>query len=216
MTSRIMGLVLSAVIVASLSSCSTVGGWFGGGKDSKKEDVAANAADGPVAAASKDEAESRLQDAVRGYIQSELRRGTKANPDLVHKRPYFYREYVEYPDGADKFDVQLRDNDSRTRPFIAEVKMNKIRFSTRMHRERAAAVEDDNFLRDTGTESLNYELRNGRWHRLGGLYVAAKTEENLAGEWVPRRDDTVRVNPSESKPGWFSRSWSKLTGKDTE
>ena len=85
-----------------------------------------------------------------------------------------------------------------------------------MHRERAAAVEDDNFLRDTGTESLNYELRNGRWHRLGGLYVAAKTEENLAGEWVPRRDDTVRVNPSESKPGWFSRSWSKLTGKDTE
>ena len=216
MTSRIMGLVLSAAIIASLSSCTTVRGWFGGGNDAKKGDVAANAADGPVAAAAKDEVESRLQDAVKGYIQAELRRGNKAKPDLVHKRPYYYKEYVEYPDGADRFDVQLRDNDSRTRPFIAEVKMNKVRFSTRMHRQRDAAEEDANFLRDTGAETLNYELRNGRWHRLGSLYVAAKTEENLAGEWVPRRDDTVRVNPSESKPGWFSRTWSKITGKDTE
>ena len=211
-----MGLLLSAAIIAGLSSCSTVGGWFGGGKDSRKEDVAANAGDGPVAAASREEAESRLQDAVKAYIQTELRRGNKINPDVVHKRPYYFREYVEYPDGADKFDVELRDNDSRTRPFIAEVKMNKTRFSTRMHRERDVATADANFLRDTGTETLNYELRNGRWHRVGGLYVAAKTEENMAGEWIPRRDDTVRVNPSESKPGWFTRTWSKLTGKDFE
>jgi hypothetical protein len=216
MTSRIMGLLLSAAILTSLSSCTTVRGWFGGGDNGNKQDVAANAADGPVAVASKDEAESRLQSTVKGYIMAELRRGTKAKPDLVHRRPYFYKEYVEYPDGADKFDIQLRDNDSRTRPFIAEVKVNKIRFSTRMHRKRDTAEEDGNFLRDTGTETLNYELRNGRWHRLGGLYVAAKTEENLAGEWVPRRDDTVRVNPSESKPGWFKRTWSKITGKDIE
>jgi hypothetical protein len=211
-----MGLLLSAAIVVGLSSCSTVGGWFGGGKDSKKEDVAANAGEGPVAVASKDEAESRLQDTVKAYTQAELRRGNKGNPDLVRKRPYYYREYVEYPDGADKFDIDMRDNESRTRPFIAEVKVNKTRFSTRMYRDRDTAQEDANFLRDTGTETLNYELRNGRWHRVGGLYVAAKTEENVAGEWVPRRDDTVRVNPAESKPGWFSRSWSKVTGKDLE
>ncbi len=211
-----MGLLLSAAMLLSLSSCSTVKGWFGGGESGGKQEVAANATDGPVAAASKDEAESRLQDTVRGYIQSELRRGSKATPDLVHKRPYFYKEYVQYPDGSDKFDVQLRDNDSRTRPFIAEVKANKIRFSTRMYRERDRAEGDDNFLRDTGTETLNYELRNGRWHRLGSLYVAAKTEENVAGEWIPRRDETVRITAAESKPGWFKRTWSKITGKDTE
>ena len=215
MTRRIFGLFLTVAAVLSLSSCSTIHGWFGGGKDTKPE-ATAEAGDGPVAAASREEAESRLNDVVRGYIQSELRRGNKSNPDMVQKRPYYFKEYVEYPDGADKFTVDLRDNDTRTRPFLAEVKVNKFRFSTRMHRERSAAEEDGNFLRDTGTETLNYELRNGRWHRVGSLYVAAKTEENVAGEWVPRRDDTVRVNPSESKPGWFSRTWSKITGKDLE
>ena len=215
MTSRITRLLLSAAILASLSSCSTLRGWFGG-EDSKKQEAAAGAADGPVAIASRDEAESRLQSALKSYIHSELMRGEKSKPDLVHKRPYFYREYVEYPDGTDKLDIQLRDNDSRTRPFLAEVKLNKIRFSTRMYRERDRAEEDGNFLRDTGSETLNYELRNGRWHRLGSLFVAAKTEENVAGEWVPRRDETVRVTATESKPGWFKRTWSKITGKDLE
>jgi hypothetical protein len=216
MTSRVMGLLLSAAILASLSSCSTLKGWFGGGDDGKKKEAAASAAEGPVAIASREEAESRLQDTVKKYIMSELRRGAKATPDLLQKRPYFYREYVEYPDGADKFDIQMRDNESRTRPFIAEVKLNKIRFSTRMYRARDRAEEDDNFLRDTGAETLNYELRNGRWHRVGGLFVAAKTEENVAGEWVPRRDETVRVTTGESKPGWFKRTWSKISGKDVE
>ncbi len=210
-----MALLLSAAVLTSLSSCSTFRGWFGGA-DSKKQEVVAGAADGPVAIASKEEAESRLQGTLKAYILSELRRGEKAKPDLVHKRPYFFKEYVEYPDGADKCDVQLRENDSRTRPFIAEVKVNKVRFSTRMYRERDRAEEDGNFLRDTGTETLNYELRNGRWHRVGSLYVAAKTEENISGEWVPRRDETVRVTAAETKPGWFKRTWSKVTGRDTE
>ncbi len=215
MTSRIMGLLLSAAIVASLSSCTTLKGWFGGG-DSKEAAATAATTDGPVAIASKEQAESRLQDTVKKHILSELRRGEKAKPDLVQKRPYYYREYVEYPDGTDSFDIQMRDNDSRTRPFLAEVKLNKTRFSTRMYRERDRAEEDGNFLRDTGTETLSYELRNGRWHRVGSLYVAAKTEENVAGEWVPRRDETVRVSPAENSPGWFSRTWSKVTGRDTE
>jgi hypothetical protein len=208
-----MALLLSAAMVASLSSCSTLKGWFGGGE---AKEAAASATDGPVPIASKEEAESRLQDTLKKYIMQELRRGEKAKPDLVHKRPYFFREYVEYPDGTDKFDIQMRDNDSRTRPFLAEVKLNKIRFSTRMYRERDRAEEDDNFLRDTGTETLSYELRNGRWHRVGSLYVAAKTEENVKGQWVPRRDETVRVSPAESRPGWFKRTWSKITGRDTE
>jgi len=213
MVSSITRLLLSAAIVASLSSCATVKGWFGGGEE---KEAVAGAVEGPVAIASKDEAESRLQDTVKKYIMSELRRGEKAKPDMVQKRPYFYKEYVEYPDGTDKFDIQLRDNESRTRPFLAEVKINKIRFSTRMYRERDRAEEDGNFLRDTGTETLSYELRNGRWHRVGSLYVAAKTEENVAGEWVPRREETVRVSPSESRPGWFKRTWSKITGRDVE
>ena len=210
---RMMRVLFTVAVAAGfLTSCSTIGGWFGGGKDAP----AVEQGDSAVNAANQEEAEARLREMVSGYVNSELRAGTKDQPELVHKRPYFYRQFVEYPGGADQFEVTLQENESRTRPMAAEVRLDKVRFSTQMHRKRDLALEDTAFLRDTGTETLHYELRNGRWHRSGSLFVADKTEEYLEGEWVPRREQTVRVNPDENRPGWFSRTMSKIFGSDTE
>lgn len=204
MTIRLTALTVAILLIAGLSACAR------GGRDLATADGA-----GPVSGASQSEAEAVLRGIVADHVRAEQRRGGSGDPDLVRKRPYYFREFVEYPGGADGVEIILRENDSRTRPLTGEARLGKVRYSTRMHRKRGDAAADGAFIRDTGVEALNYELRNGRWRRVGSLFVADKTEEYADGQWVPRREETVRVNPDD-KPGWFSRTFSKITGRDTE
>jgi len=197
--------LLAVTMAVVLSAC------FGGGRGLVQDDPSAEA----VSGASREEAETALRGLVGKHLRAEASRGASGSPDLVRRRPYYFREYVAYPDGAESMEIVLRDNDSRIRPLSGEVRVAKVRHSTRMHRSRGEAEEDANFFRDTGTEILNYELRNGRWRRVGSLFVADKTEEFLNGEWVARREEEKRVAP-EAQPVWFSRTLSKITGRDTE
>ncbi|HOC72741.1 MAG TPA: hypothetical protein PKL54_07990 [Candidatus Hydrogenedentes bacterium] len=205
-----MGFRAAAGLLA-LAMMATISGCFGGGRAIVQDDPSAEA----VSGASREEAETALRGIVEKHLQAEAGRGSAAGPDMVRRRPYYFREYVEYPSGAGGMEIVLRENDSRIRPLSGEVRVAKVRHSTRMHRSRGEAAEDANFFRDTGTEMLNYELRNGRWRRVGSLFVADKTEEFLNGEWVPRREEEQRVAP-EAQPGWFARMISKITGRDTE
>ncbi len=197
--------LLTAAMAVMLSAC------FGGGRGLVQDDPSAEA----VSGASRTEAEAALRGMVEKHLRAEAGRGSSGSPELVRRRPYYFREYVEYPGGAESMEIVLRENDSRIRPLSGEVRAAKVRHSTRMHRSRGEAAEDGSFFRDTGTEILNYELRNGRWRRVGSLFVADKTEEFLNGEWVPRREEERRVAP-EARPGWFARTLSKITGRDME
>lgn len=197
--------LLAVTMAVMLSAC------FGGGRGLVQDDPSAEA----VSGASKTEAETALRGLVEKYLRAQAARGDSGSPDLVRRRPYYFREYVSYPEGPENMKIVLRENDSRIRPLSGEVRAAKVRHSTRMHRDRGEAGGDANFFRDTGTEILNYELRNGRWRRVGSLFVADKTEEFLDGEWVPRREEEKRVAP-EAQPGWFARTLSKITGRDTE
>ena len=159
------------------------------------------------------EAENRLRDIVSQYIQEEQAAGDQERVPVVRRRPYYFKEYVVFPDGSGAFSIDFREVDSRIRSLVAEVTLNKIRYSTRMHRKRDRAQADKDFLKDTGVETLVFELRSGRWVRTGTIFDAQKTEEFVAGEWVPRREETQRIIPSEERPGFFKRIWMRIRGE---
>lgn len=210
---RIQSVLVTATVVLLLTSgCATVSGWFGGGDRTPRPP--GSQSENVLRKSSVEESRQDLKKLVAAHIQHELDKGDSHQPAMLRKRPYYFREYVEYPD-PDRPEIIIRENDSKTRPLSAEVILDKIRFSTQMHRSEAKTREDNHFFRDTGVEKLYYELQNCRWHRVGSIYVAEKTEQLVDGTWVPREDPVSRVNPDE-RPGWFRRTWTRIFGGDTE
>jgi len=167
----------------------------------------------PVFSPKQEEAKERLQAIVREYIQTEQSVADQNNAPVVKRQPYYFKEYSVFPDGSDVFAVDFREVDSRIRPLLAEVQINKVRYSTRMHRKRDLAESDMDFLRDTGVETLVFELRSGRWSRTGTIFDAQKTEELVNGEWTPCSEETQRVVAAEDRPGWFKRIWLRIRGE---
>lgn len=159
-----------------------------------------------------DDREAELRQLVRRHIESTQRTQSEAQVDLIHRRPYYYKEYGVYPSGPDSFEVDIQESESRSAPYLANVRVEKVRYATRFHRKRNEANADANFLRDTGVETLSYQWRGGAWKRVGALFVAEKTEENVNGEWVPAREEIKRTVEQEEERGWWGRSWSKITG----
>ena len=157
----------------------------------------------PVVAAAQGNYEAELDVAVREFLQQEER----AEPELVSERPYHYKVYANYPEGLDSYEVDLLEQESLTTPMLAEVTIDKVRFSTRLHRDRQAALADEAFYRDTGTETIAFELRNGQWRRTGSLFVADRTEEYVNGEWVAVQAPPPRTVPGEEQQEGIFRRW---------
>lgn len=134
----------------------------------------------------------------------------------VQKRnPYFFKEYGVYPDGTDDMKIVLQEQEGVRTPYVADVSLSKQRFATRFHRKRKEAEADTHFLRDTGTETITLEWRGSGWARVGSLFVAEKTEEEVDGDWQPVDEAKERtVQKEEAKAGnWFGRAFSKMTGR---
>lgn len=159
-----------------------------------------------------DDRESELRQLVRRHVESAQRNQSEAQADLIHRRPYYYKEYGVYPAGPENFDLDIQESESLSAPYLANVRVEKIRYATRFHRKRDEASSDANFLRDTGFETLSYQWRGGAWKRVGALFVAEKTEEEVNGEWVPAREEIKRTIEQEEEQGWWGRTWSKVTG----
>ncbi|MDQ1256319.1 MAG: hypothetical protein QG656_915 [Candidatus Hydrogenedentes bacterium] len=160
--------------------------------------------------------EGALKNTVNALIARAPESAGDAEGQFMRRKPYFYKEYSVYPGGADAFTTLVTKTESRTAPYLASVKLDKVRFSTRFHRKKDEARADSNYLRDTGSETLTYEYRNGEWVLLGSFFVADKTEENVNGEWVAVQEQVQRTVAAEEpqKKGWFGRMWSKITGRD--
>ncbi len=161
----------------------------------------------------KEEAKDHLKELVRDKIISEKEYDNPTNIPVIFRRPYYFREYAVYPDGTDGFEIEFRENDSRITPLFAEVRLNKIRYSTQMYRKYNQAATDTNFLRDTGEETLHFQWQNGRWHQTGAVFNAQNTDELVDGTWEPHHEETVRVNPDAEKRGWFGRAWERIRGE---
>jgi predicted small secreted protein len=209
---RIGYLHVSVVLLAlTLSSCATMKGWFG--KDDPAVDTEAYEVAAPVADPLQD-AESDLRQLVRKLVESEKRQKQDNQQRVIRRRPYYYKEYAEYPSSVESAEIDIQEIDSRTRPYIADVKLDKVRYSTRLRRERGEASRDTNFRRDTGTETLTFEYRNGRWTRVGSIFVAESSEDLVDGVWSPRIETQAERVEEEDQRGWFGRTWSRITGGD--
>ncbi len=200
--------MLIGLVIASLGACAH------SDKEKSKGEKAA-AAEPPAAVhRTAQDYEDALRDLVRNGINAASRSADEQKGRVVKRNPYFFKQYEIYPDGADDMKVVMQETESRSAPYIADVTVAKQRFATRYHRKRAEAEDDMNFLRDTGSETVTYEVRNGRWMRVGSLFVASKSEENVNGEWLPVKETVKRTVASEEEQsvGFFKRMWRKVAG----
>lgn len=157
--------------------------------------------------------EAALRELVRKEIASKGALDNDANAVLRYSTPFYFRELIVYPDGPDQFTLQIRETDSKTKPYAAEVKASMVRYSTKLSRDRSTAASDTNFYRSTGEETTAYALSNGRWVRSGALFVAGKVEEKINGEWVPIQEEVQRaMNKEPEEKGFLGKVWSSVFG----
>lgn len=125
--------------------------------------------------------ENRLRRIVRSDFQEAGRSQDDSSRKLIFRKPFYYKERVEYPQGSDSFRIVIHEKESRTAPYSAEVTIRKIRYSTARHKKKADAQEDTIFQRDTGVETVSYQYRAGKWKRIGSMFVAESRGENTEG-----------------------------------
>ena len=204
--------VCVVVLASLLSSCATVRGWMPG-KGKKHDKAAVETAGETIQSPDAASREAALRDAVASEIAA-AKRAEAAQDRVIRRRPYFLKEYSTYP-APDTLDITMHELESRSRPYAADVRVEKERFYTQMHRSRKNALEDETILRQTGTETMSFEWRDGHWHRVGGVFVAENPETRQGGEWVAVEEGPVAQSAvEEEKPGWFSRQWRRITGKN--
>lgn len=209
---RLLATTLLCLSLGVMSSCATVRNWRGGNDG----DPAVTRSDEAVdAAATRDELKAELRELVERHVDAVEADAASNQGRVIRKRPYYFKEYSNYETPVSEAEVELTETESRTSPYLADVRLEKVRYATRLHRQREEARLDDSFLRDSGTETLSYELRNGRWTRVGSFFLAEKTEEQVDGEWVTVQRALQRtVQVEEPEKGWFGRAWSRITGRD--
>ncbi|MCX8063851.1 MAG: hypothetical protein N3G21_01600 [Candidatus Hydrogenedentes bacterium] len=147
---------------------------------------------------------------LRNIIENEIKTASTADKNRIYrKRPYYWKNYAVYDEQTPNIEIQ--ETDSKAKPYIARVKLNKTLYYTRLHRNRRDAEEDENLIRGIGTETSIYELRNGRWVKIGSTFIPEKTEKYEGNQWVAVREEEVVKEQSLEKPkeGFFKRirSW---------
>ena len=156
------------------------------------------------------EYEAKLQKIARRYVESGHRNQERDRGSIAKRKPYYMKRYSVYDEIPEVLDLEVREKDSRTRPYSGELRIAKQRFYTKMHRRRKEAREDEHFYRDTGEEVVSFEMRNGRWRCVGSLFVAQTSEENVNGEWLPREVEVRGTYAGEPSNHWVKRVFRKV------
>ena len=200
MRTRVHGAILCAATLA----CLGLAGCKSTGKGAESEVQTQEAA--PVKTAVDYEVELRLAAA------SDFGNDDGKRPDFQVHNPYFYKEYAEYPDGTSDFEVKVVQRESKTSPYVADVTINKIRYSTRPRTNREEARVDEDFLRDTGIETVTYELRNGEWRRSSSFFLSNETEQMIDGQWqkVSRAAPQANTEEAAGRDSWLGKTWNRL------
>lgn len=181
----------------------------GRGKASENK-VGETVSDGVMDAPSALNYELKLRRAIRKEIASASSGIGDDRSRLIRRKPYYYKEYSVYPDGPDAFGLAMQEQEALTTPYSADVVLRKLRYATRFRREKDRARADSDFLRDSGTETITYELRNGKWKRVGSLFVSDRTEELVSGEWSRVQPPPKAKATETSGDGWLNRAWNSI------
>ena len=100
--------VLGAILIA-VTSCAHLPFGRGKGQEASSSDVALEEAGSVGTPADNHEAE--LRSIVRAHIEAANRHQDKRRSKVVHRRPYFYKEYDVYPDDTDTFSTVLQETE---------------------------------------------------------------------------------------------------------
>lgn len=159
-----------------------------------------------VVASSEVDHEAALRDLVAAEVEKGRAGAGERDARLLFSKPYFYKEYWEFPGEETVFSADFTEKESLSIPLTAEVEVEKVRFATRARRDRGEARDDHDYLRSTGIEQASYELRHGQWRRIGSLFLAERTEELRDGEWkqIEERKQVVVLDDEEPQ-GFFRR-----------
>lgn len=158
-----------------------------------------------------DDYKQQLREIIRAEIAETRRDADVSDADLHNYKPYYFKAFEDYPAGPDSFEIEFIEQDSKTAPLVANVTIPKLRFTTDVQRDRTEARVDDDFKRQRGLETISFELRNGRWHRLASLFVATDVSTMSGGEWVPLEEEPRdEFDRFEDRPGWFRRTLDRL------
>jgi hypothetical protein len=194
-----------ALLIVSLSGCARFRN-----KDKRAEPTGIQS---PVIEAEKVDYPATLHAEVARHINAVSQGGDSDRNRIVRRKPYFYKTYSEYGDIPAESALIIQASASRTVPYRADVRITKIRYATELKRKRDQARADTKFIRDTGEETISYEFRSGQWHRVGSLFVADKSEEQLDGEWIAVRraqPRTLSEVVEQEDVGWFNSVRNKL------
>jgi hypothetical protein len=204
----------TAVVAAALFCLTTASCAHFRGKD-KPDAVKTESAKPAPAAMTESDYESALRAVVQDHVQKANASKEQDQSRVIRRRPYYLREYSVYTHPEQDPKIVLQQKEKKTSPYIADVTLDKERYATRLHRKRAEAAADASFLRDTGTEMLTYEWRNGGWIKAGSIFIADKSEENVNGEWVAVAETSKRTAAAEEpkSEGFLKQIWYTLTGK---
>jgi hypothetical protein len=158
-----------------------------------------------VATSERAEREAQLRELVQRRKITEAHAREENQTEVKREQPYFFKEYATYPDTAEP-EFEFSETESRSAPLLATAIVPKVRFATRFHRERDAAIRDETFIRDTGYERQEYALRNGRW-----------SEVQVNGAWMPVQEEPESsISTEEATGGWFKRTWDRVTGGSSD
>ena len=115
---------LLASLALALGSCALFGG---GHADTDDAEIAAEADAGDLEGSAPDH-EARLRAMVRKRIESGGDAALERRDKLVHRQPYWYKQYDAFPEGPDAFQVLMQQTESRAAPYIADVALPKTRY----------------------------------------------------------------------------------------
>lgn len=193
------------VVVVSMISCAS------GKEKGNRTGAQSNAP--AIEAMSQAAYEATLRTVARKDMVRAMNRRSEGRSRVIVEKPYFYKEYTEYPDGPDDFEVELKSIDSRATPMLGDVRASKYRYATKLHRTKDAARDDYRFFRSTGVERISYQYMNGQWRRVGSLYMAQTTQEQVNGEWQALRENPTAglvTEPSQKAKSRFGRVWDRI------
>lgn len=159
----IMRMVTLAVLAGVLSGCAI----FGRGNSASRMPTSGQVND--------ENREEELRALIRETLAEEQQANSPQSAKLVWSRPYYFREYVVYPDGTSGYELSEVASDSKSTPYVATVTLDMERYSTRLERKRDDAAEDPTFYASSGYEKRTYELRHGRWRETGTLFIAEES-----------------------------------------
>jgi hypothetical protein len=177
---RVVRFALVCLLLAVLPGCAL----FGVGKSPSKTMTSEMVTD-----------QSQHKAQLRALVDRRLTDSSKSNSannaQLHYRKPFHYKEYVEYPNGIASYTVEISKTEYKGTPYFAKVRLAKKRYVTALEKKKSGARKDQEFFYSSGTQTLSYEMRHGKWVETGSVFVAQESQARYSVSFKSPADDAM-------------------------